>query len=110
MVQAAAVRLTHHAFMHTTDQKWTIDLLKVLDDMNAPDYAFSDILTWARGANYSFIPPGGLSQSKSVDLLFDAMPKYAIKHRIKTCDFHCLCGICRPFHDVEVIPIATGND
>ena len=77
MVQVPAVCLTHQAFMHTTDQKWTIDLLKVLDNMNAPDYAFGDILAWARGAsaaNYSFNPPGGLSQSKSVDLLFDAMP------------------------------------
>ena len=63
--------------MHTLDQKWTIDLLKVLDNMNAPDYAFKDILVWARGANsanYSFNPPGGLSRSKSIDLLFNAMP------------------------------------
>ena len=45
--------------------------------MNAPDYAFGDILSWARGASnakYSLNPPGGLSRSKSVDLLFDAMP------------------------------------
>jgi hypothetical protein len=64
VVKAPTVQLTHHSFMHTTDQKWTIDLLKVLDDMNAPDYAFGDILSWARGAhsaNYSFNPPGGLS-------------------------------------------------
>jgi hypothetical protein len=73
VVKAPTVQLTHHTFM----QKWTIDLLKVLDDMNAPDYAFGDILSWARGAsnaNYSFNPSGGLSRSKSVDLLFDAMP------------------------------------
>ena len=76
-IPAPLVSLTHHRFMHTLDQKWTIDLLKVLDNMNAPDYAFKDILVWARGANsanYSFNPPGGLSWSKSIDLLFDAMP------------------------------------
>ena len=77
VVTPPSVRLTHHNFMHTNDQKWTIDLLKVLDDMNAPDYAFADILTWAReanAANYSFHPAGGLSRSQSIDLLFDAMP------------------------------------
>ena len=46
VVKAPAVRLTH-----TTDQNWTIDLLKVLDDMNAPDYVFGDILALARGAS-----------------------------------------------------------
>ena len=77
VVKAPTVHLTHHAFMHTKDQKWTIDLFKVLNNMNAPDSASGDTLSWARGAsnaNYSFNPPGGLSQSKSVDLLFDAMP------------------------------------
>ena len=77
MIKASAVRLTHYTFMHTTDHKWTVDVLKVLDDMNAPDYAFGNILAWARGASaahYSFNPPGGLSRSKIVDLLFDVMP------------------------------------
>ena len=33
---------------YTTNQKWTIGLLKVLDDMNAPDYAFKSIvMDWA---------------------------------------------------------------
>ena len=27
-------------FMHTIDQKWTAALLRVMDDINAPDYAF----------------------------------------------------------------------
>ena len=63
-------------FMYTTDQKWTIALLKLLDDMNAPDYAFEKIIKWARGAkndNYSFYPQGGLSRSKNVDVLFSSM-------------------------------------
>ena len=37
-------------FMYSTNQKWTIALLKLLDDMNAPDYAFARILKWAQGA------------------------------------------------------------
>ena len=51
-------------FMFTTDQKWTIALLKNLDDTNAPDYAFKDVLPWARDAHadgYSFYHDGGLS-------------------------------------------------
>jgi hypothetical protein len=31
-------------FPYSTDQKWTVALLKVLDNMNAPDYAFHAIL------------------------------------------------------------------
>ena len=60
-------------WLYTTDQKWTIALLKLLDDMNAPDYAFTSILRWARGATaagYSFYPDGGLSRSRSIDCLF----------------------------------------
>ena len=63
-------------FMFTTDQKWTIALLKILDDMNAPDYAFTDVLSWARDAHadgYSFYPDGGLSRMRSVDVLFKTM-------------------------------------
>jgi hypothetical protein len=50
--------------MYSTDQKWTIALLKLLDDMNAPDYAFASVLKWARNAQangYSFYPIGGQS-------------------------------------------------
>ena len=60
-------------WLYTTDQKWTIALLKLLDDMNAPDYAFTSVLRWARGATaagYSFYPDGGLSRSRSIDCLF----------------------------------------
>ncbi len=52
-----------HPLMFTCDQKWTIALLKLLDDMNAPDYAFEAIIKWgraAKGDNYSFHPEGGL--------------------------------------------------
>ena len=32
-------------FVHTTDQKWSVALLKILDNMHAPDsYAFGQVL------------------------------------------------------------------
>ena len=31
-------------FIYTTNQKWTVSLLKILDKANAPDYVFGDIL------------------------------------------------------------------
>jgi hypothetical protein len=36
-----------HPFFFTSDQKWTIALLKLLEDMNALDYAFTAVLKWA---------------------------------------------------------------
>ena len=50
--------------MHTTEQKWTVALLKILDDMYASDNVFNEIISWASQANdseYSFEPKGGLS-------------------------------------------------
>jgi hypothetical protein len=58
--------------MHTVDQKWTAALLKVMDNINAPDYAFGLILAWARGASteeHSFHPPGGLDCACNVTAL-----------------------------------------
>ncbi len=63
-------------FMISTDQKWTILLLKILDDMNAPDYAFESVLKWARNAQadgHSFYPVGGHSRVKNVDVLFKSV-------------------------------------
>ena len=63
--------------MYSTDQKWTIALLKLLDDMNAPDYAFARILKGAQGAQtegYTFQPAnGGLSRTRNVDVLFASL-------------------------------------
>ena len=53
-----------------------IALLKLLDDMNAPDYAFGFVLQWARAASaakYSFAPPGGLSSNRNIDVLFASL-------------------------------------
>ena len=63
--------LSTQPVMFTTDQKWTVALLKLLDDMNAPDYAFSKLLKWAHSAQaegYSFNPAnGGLSRTRNID-------------------------------------------
>jgi hypothetical protein len=65
-----------HPFFFTSDQKWTIALVKVLDDMNAPDHAFTAELKWARGASeegYTFYPKGGQSRMQNVDVLFNSV-------------------------------------
>ena len=62
--------------MHTIDQKWTAALLKVMDDINAPDYAFGLILAWARGASaeaYSFHPQGGMDRARNVTVLVKSL-------------------------------------
>ena len=67
---------TVQPWLYSDDQKWTVALLKILDDMNAPDYAFASVLGWARGANaacYSFYPDGGLWRSHSIDQLFSVV-------------------------------------
>ena len=68
---------TAEPWLFSNEQKWTIALLKLLDDMNAPDYAYASVLRWARGANaagYSFnAEAAGLSRSRSVDLLFSVV-------------------------------------
>ena len=60
-------------FPYSTDQKWTVALLKLLDEMNAPDYAFHATLTWARAAiadGFSFPPEGGKTRRRNVERLF----------------------------------------
>jgi hypothetical protein len=57
---------TVEPWLYSDDQKWAVALLKLLDNMNAPDYAFASVLRRARGANaarYSFHPDAGLSRS-----------------------------------------------
>ena len=63
-------------FPFSTNQKWTVALLKLLNDMNAPDYAFKAILTWARAAiadGFSFQPEGGNTHRRNVDRLYSMM-------------------------------------
>ena len=67
---------TVEPWLYTHDQKLTVALLKLLDNMNDPDYAFASVMRWARGANaarYSFYPDCGLSRSLSIDQLFSVM-------------------------------------
>jgi hypothetical protein len=63
-------------FKYTTDQKWTVSLLKILDHANAPDYTFCEVLEWTCSAsanNYYYNPIGGLSCSKNVDALINSV-------------------------------------
>ena len=60
----------------TTDQQLTIQLLKLLDDMHAPDYAFGEIIKWARNAHeagYSFYPKGGLDRAANIANLYKSL-------------------------------------
>ena len=67
---------SHRHYVFTTDQKWTVKLLKILNNIDAPDHVFADIILWARDAmaeQYSFYPPGGLSRQSNIKVLFDSM-------------------------------------
>ena len=44
----ASQTFAYPGFTHTVDQKWTAALLKVMDNINAPDYACGLILAWTR--------------------------------------------------------------
>jgi hypothetical protein len=68
----ASQMFAYPGFMHSVDQKWAAALLKVMDNINAPDYAFGLILAWARGASaeeYYFHPQGGLDCAHNVTVL-----------------------------------------
>ena len=63
-------------FNFSCDSKWTLKLLKLLDDMNAPDYAFREILLWARGATqegFSFYPKGGLDRRRNIQCIRESL-------------------------------------
>ena len=71
----ARIILTH-PFLFTSDQKWTITLLKLLNDMNAPDYACTAVLKLAQGASkegYSFHPKGSQSCMQNIDVSFNSV-------------------------------------
>jgi len=54
------------------EHKYTIMLLKILDDMNAPDYAFTKIMQWAKQAfqnGYNFEPTAGTSRKSNIQQL-----------------------------------------
>ena len=71
-------------YAYTTDQKWTVALLKLLDDVNAPDYLFTKILTWAQKAKadgYLFCPLGSLSCHRNVELLYATTHNAQVLHQ-----------------------------
>ena len=51
-------------FLHTSEQKCLVQLMILLDDIGALDYAYGEILKWARNASqtgFDFNPSHGLS-------------------------------------------------
>ena len=90
--------LTSSGFMYTTKQNWTVALLKLMDDINAPDYAFHLIIDWACSAKnngYSFLTPCGLTQNANVDLLFKSLPNAFI--------------LCPSFQPVKCVDGSSSN-
>ena len=70
--------LSTQPLMFKTDQKWTVALLKLLDNTNAPDYAFTKLLKLAycaQAEGYSFHPANGglLSLTQNIDVLFASL-------------------------------------
>lgn len=58
---------------YSTDQQYLVDLMKILSDMNAPDYAFCQLLTWAcksHGDGFSFQPEWGCSRNSNIRWMF----------------------------------------
>ena len=65
-------------FMYTsTDKKWTVSPLMILDHANAPVYTFREVLEWACSVSancYAYNPIGaGLLHSKNVDALINSV-------------------------------------
>jgi len=72
----AAAQVGAPSFSYTNEPKWTVALLKIVDDIKATDGAFGKILLWAReaaSAQYSFYPQGGMSRNKNVENLVNYM-------------------------------------
>lgn len=62
--------------IHSINQKWTVALLQLLNEINAPDYAFSKILKWGRDAKaegYTFNPLGGVNRNRNIALMYDSL-------------------------------------
>ena len=61
-------------YICTKEEKWTVALLKLVDDLNLSDESFKRILEWAQGAvgdNYSFFPKGGNSRQRNIKITCD---------------------------------------
>lgn len=77
--------------IHSVNQKWTVALLQLLNEINAPDYAFSRILKWGRDAKaegYTFNPLGGLNRNRNIALIYDSLHN-AEKLRPSVQTIHC---------------------
>jgi hypothetical protein len=61
---------------YTKDQKWSLSLMKLLEDINTPDVAFGTILSWACETSidkYLFHSSGGLSKRNHIEELFNSI-------------------------------------
>jgi hypothetical protein len=68
----ASQMFAYPGFTHMVDQKWTAVLLKNMNNINTPDFAFGLILAWARGGSAedcSFHPQEGLECAQNVAVL-----------------------------------------
>jgi hypothetical protein len=86
--------------IHSTTQRWTVSLLKLLNDMNAPDYAFSQLLQWGSNAmsdGYTFNPPGGVNRNRNIAELYDTLHNAdKLRPRVQTV-------VCPPAEPSDVI-------
>ena len=67
--------ITALQFMFLTDHKWTISLLKIVDDIECARLCIR-IHIWAYNAHadgYSFYPNGGQSRINNIDVLFKSV-------------------------------------
>ena len=76
----SASTFTDPDLIHTNEQKCLIDLMKLVHDLNTPDYAFELILKWAQTAymnGFNFRPSAsGMTRASNIDWMMK-MPQNA---------------------------------
>jgi hypothetical protein len=86
--------------IHSITQKWTVALLKLLNDINAPDYAFGQLLQWGCNAmsdGYTFNPPCGVNRNRNIAGLYDTLHNAdKLRPRVQTV-------VCPPAEPSDVI-------
>ena len=86
--------------IHSINQKWTVALLKLLNDINAPDYAFGQLLQWGCNAmsdGYRFNPPCGVNRNRNIAGLYDTLHNAdKLRPRVQTV-------VCPPAEPSDVI-------
>ena len=60
--------------LHDTQDKWLINLMKMMNDMHAPDYGFQEVLRWAASAEadgFKFNGDRGFSRKSNLKWMFE---------------------------------------